>query len=213
MNFNWAAIAVACLYALAGGWLAARVSAILSGRSLSPPAMMAACLAAAGWCFIVVFGSLAIGLSLCLAWALIVLATVDVLTFRLPDVVTLPLIAIGLAGTALLPASRVLDHLAAAALAYVVLWGISVAYRRVRGGEGLGLGDAKLAAAAGAWLGLEALPSVLFLASIAGIAWVLASAGIRGRGALADRIPFGAPLCAVIWYVWLYGPIVPLAAS
>lgn len=213
MNFNWEIIASAGFYAGAGGWLAARTSAILAARTISTAAMIVTCLVSAIWTFHVVFGSLAIGLSLALAWSLLVLATVDFLTFRLPDIVTLPSIAIGIGGTALLPAERILDHLAAAALAYVALWGVSFLYRRIRNRDGLGLGDAKLAAVAGAWLGLEALPSVLFLASAAGIAWVFFAAGIRGRGALQERIPFGVPLCAVIWYVWLYGPIVPLSPA
>jgi len=30
---------------------------------------------------------------------------------------------------------------------------------------------------------------------------------VRGRAALAERIPFGMALAIAIWVVWLYGPL------
>ncbi len=50
-----------------------------------------------------------------------------------------------------------------------MLFGTARAYRRLRGRDGLGLGDAKLLAALGAWLGLSSLPIILVLASCTGL--------------------------------------------
>ena len=204
---NWE-MASAVAFALAGGWLASSAASHLAGRRFHPAAAMGACAVLAAWALLIVFGALAFALSLGLGWALIVLAVVDYQAFRLPDVVTLPLAAAGLAASTMLPAESVLDHTAAAIIGYLAFWGIAEAYRRVRGRDGLGLGDAKLAAAAGAWLGVGRLPSVLLLASLVGIAWYGASALFRGHTALTERLAFGVPLCLSIWIVWLYGPLV-----
>jgi leader peptidase (prepilin peptidase)/N-methyltransferase len=132
-------------------------------------------------------------------WTLGLLAVVDILAFRLPDILTAPL---GLAGLVLAPrmlGDPLRDHLIGAAAGYLVLAGIAFAYARLRGREGLGLGDAKLLAVAGAWLGWRALPIVVVIASAGGLAW----AGVRllrqGRAGLSEPIAFGAPLCAAIW--------------
>jgi leader peptidase (prepilin peptidase)/N-methyltransferase len=197
-----------------GGLLAARAAQSLSAAKVSTAASIGACGAIAAWACWLVFGKIALLLTLSLGWALVVLATVDLLAFCLPDIVTLPLVAIGLLGAQLLPGERVLDHAAAAVLGYTAFWAIAWIFRQVRGKEGLGLGDAKLAAAAGSWLGLLSLPSVLLLASVAGILWVLVRALFKGRAALNERIAFGVPLCVAIWIVWLYGPLtiaLPLA--
>jgi leader peptidase (prepilin peptidase)/N-methyltransferase len=105
-----------------------------------------------------------------------------------------------------LPLAMAACGVVAAAIGYTVLWLIAWSYRRLRGQEGLGMGDAKLAAAAGAWLGLAPLPSVLLLASVAGILWIAIASSLSGRAELSKRIPFGVPLAAAVWIVWLYGP-------
>jgi leader peptidase (prepilin peptidase)/N-methyltransferase len=179
----------------------------MAQRRLPLPAAMAACAVLAAWTFHVVFGATAFLLSLCLGWGLLVLAIVDWVDFRLPDLLTFPLIGCGILAATLLPAEHLWEHAAAAVIAYTLLWIIAWAYRRLRGREGLGMGDAKLAAAAGAWLGVGPLPSVLLLASLAGIAWVAIAAIFRGRATLSERIPFGVPLSIAVWIVWLYGPL------
>lgn len=194
-------------FAGGGGWLAARVARTFSSKSVSVVAMIGACGAIAAWACFAALGNLALGLSLLLGWALLVLAAVDWLAFRLPDMITLPLIVAGLIAAQLLPGEHVLEHLAAALIGYTTFWAIAWVFRQLRGKEGLGLGDAKLAAAAGSWLGLVSLPSVLLLASVAGIAWVLMRTLFKGRAALSERIAFGIPLCAAIWIVRLYGPL------
>ena len=62
--------------------------------------------------------------------------------------------------------------------------------------EGLGLGDAKLFAASGTWLGLPLLPYVLLIAALGGLAWALIA---RAQG----RLAFGPWIALGFWCVWL----------
>jgi leader peptidase (prepilin peptidase)/N-methyltransferase len=238
MHFGWDSVAVITAFSFVGGWVGTRAVATLAHRTLPLLVSVAACGVLAVWTFHVVYGTSAFLLSLCLGWGLLYLAIVDWLEFRLPDLLTLPLIAGGLVAAALLPADdmmdtlvgpilghvpehalgghaailfvsaeHVLEHAAIAAIAYAMLWFVAWFYHYLRGREGLGLGDAKLVAAAGAWLGLRPLPSVLLIASTAGILWILATSAIHGRKGLTQRIPFGVPLACATWIVWLYEPL------
>ena len=61
-------------------------------------------------------------------------------------------------------------------------------------------------AAAGAWVGLDGLPSVLLLASVFGLlhAWIRTRLAQPGPG---REIPFGPWIAAAFWLTWLYGPL------
>ena len=143
--------------------------------------------------------------SLLLGWALVALSAVDYLAFRLPDILTLPLIGCGLLLAFWLPDNDPIAHVVGAVVGFVLLYATAEGYRRWRNREGLGLGDAKLAAAAGAWLGWQALPSMLLIACV--FAFILIGVGLlaRGRSALSQQIAFGLPLCLSLWLIWLYG--------
>jgi leader peptidase (prepilin peptidase)/N-methyltransferase len=71
----------------------------------------------------------------------------------------------------------------------------------------LGLGDAKLLAAAGAWLGWPALPGLVAAAAAGALAVALARAALGERLAAATRIAFGPYLALALWLFWLYGPL------
>ena len=132
-------------------------------------------------------------------WALALLAVVDLLALRLPDAVTLPLGLAGLlAGPWALGTPR-LDHVIGAAAGYGVLALLAWSYTRLRGREGLGLGDAKLLAVGGAWLDWTALPVIVVLACAGGLAWAAVRLLRRGREALSEPLAFGVPLSAAIW--------------
>jgi leader peptidase (prepilin peptidase)/N-methyltransferase len=138
-----------------------------------------------------------------LAWSLLLLVLVDLRRQRLPDAVTLPLLGAGLAVVASYQPERLVDHLAAAAGGWLAFALLAASYRRWRGREGLGGGDAKLLAAAGAWVGPAWLAWVVVLAAAAGLAWALARGGWDG----ARRLPFGPFLAAAAYGVWLWaGP-------
>ncbi len=78
-------------------------------------------------------------------------------------------------------------------------------YRRLRGREGLGLGDVKLAAAAGAWLDWSVIPMAVALAAVSGLLVALAAAAARRQfpEPLA-RLPFGAFFAPSIWLMWTW---------
>jgi leader peptidase (prepilin peptidase)/N-methyltransferase len=143
---------------------------------------------------------------LVLAWFLICLAAIDLAVFRLPDVLTLPLICIGLATAFIPPGASIIERLIGAAAGYACLRLLALAWRHWRGAEGIGAGDAKLLAAAGAWLGWRLLPTAVLVACAAAFGVAGIRLMIRGRKTLREPIAFGAPLSLSIFLVWLYDP-------
>lgn len=142
-----------------------------------------------------------------LAAALVALAAIDLATFRLPDALTLPLIGGGLGLAALGLGGALGDHVLGAGLGYAAFAGLAVAYRYLRGRDGLGLGDAKLLAAAGAWVGWQGLGSVVLWGALGGLGLALATARTTGIGP-ATAVPFGPSLCLGFWITWVHGPLV-----
>ncbi|MFO1127526.1 MAG: A24 family peptidase [Rhodospirillales bacterium] len=141
-----------------------------------------------------------------LGWVLLALAVIDARHLILPDPLTLPLIPAGLivvVGVA--SPDRFPDHLIGAAVGLAASAAVRVLYRRLRGREGLGLGDVKLLAAAGAWVGWQGLPWLLLVAAATALAVVLTVALVRRRLDAQAPIPFGPFLCLGFWLVWLYG--------
>lgn len=142
-----------------------------------------------------------------LAAGLIMASAIDFEHLRLPDALTLPLAATGIACAAAFQWGDPLMHVASAAAGFLGLFAAGWLYERLRGRPGLGLGDAKLLAASGAWLGAGGLSSVLLYAC--GLALIYALVlKLRDRAtSLATAIPFGPFLAAGTWLVWLYGPL------
>lgn len=141
--------------------------------------------------------------TLVLCTALVYLTFVDLRSFLLPDAVTLPLIGAGLL-LSLWIEPEIEMRLIGAAAGFAFLYLVDRAYHAIRGRHGIGLGDAKLLAAAGAWLGWQALPMVLLIASGSGLVAV-ALAGLRGyRISPSARLPFGPFLAAGFAAVWIY---------
>ncbi len=144
--------------------------------------------------------------SMLLVSALLVLSLIDLEHMLLPDVITLPGTALGLAASAL-PGSplRPLEAVAAAAggyLAFAAVWWI---WRLLRGVDALGQGDWKLAAMLGACLGWQKMLLTVFLACLIGA--VVGVVVLRLRG--TDRLPLGTFLGAAgILVVFLGDPLV-----
>src|SRR5262245_60491112 len=150
----------------------------------------------------------AVLMSCVLGWAMLAIAAIDAQRFIIPDALSLPAIALGLLASGYLfdPASEQLvslDHVIGAGLGGAGFWLVREVYWRLRGREGLGLGDAKLAAAAGAWTGWEHLSDVVLLASAAALSFAVALAIARKELSWRARIPFGAFLAPAIWVAWL----------
>lgn len=168
------------------------------------PAMELAALGLAIWAVAVAPGWIG-WVGAALGWALLALATIDLREMVLPDVLTLPLIAAGLL-VAAAAFGHPLDHVIGAGIGGAGFAALGWGWERVTGREALGLGDAKLFAAAGAWLGWQALPSVLLTAAMAGLAMALIRT-VLNRGGLRAPLPFGPALAAGFWLTWAHGPI------
>lgn len=164
------------------------------------PAVELAALAVAAWAWLAnpdeVWANCVLG------WGLLALAWIDWSHMRLPDVLTLPLIPAGLMVAWQVDAEAAFDHASAAAAAYILFRTVAWAYRWARGREGLGQGDAKLLAVAGAWVGFAGLPEVLLTGGLIGLALAIFDWRRATSGA---PLPFGPALALAIWVTRLYG--------
>lgn len=148
-----------------------------------------------------------VGGAFALTGALIALACIDRERRLLPDAITLPMLWAGLAfnltaggasGSGSAGFVPLADAVLGAMAGYGVLRAVQEAYRWVRRREGLGTGDLKLAAMLGAWFGWEALPGLIFIAALGGLANGLVNqrAGHEPRGA---PFAFGPWLALAGW--------------
>jgi len=128
-------------------------------------------------------------------FALVVLAFIDWDHQILPDVITLPGILAGLLGS-LLPGALVDWREAglAALLGYLAFFLVAEGYARLRGIEGLGQGDWKLAAMMGSFLGGQRLLLTVFLASVSGMTYGLIQATRLRREAASNPTLEPAPV-------------------
>jgi leader peptidase (prepilin peptidase) / N-methyltransferase len=123
------------------------------------------------------------------ACAMIVLFAIDLRHHILPNVITLPGVVVGFAISLFLPPGWVASLIGLVAGAGV-LFAVGETYYRLRGVEGLGMGDVKMLAMIGAFLGWQLMLLTLVLASFAGsIVGVAVIAS--GRGGMKFALPFG----------------------
>jgi leader peptidase (prepilin peptidase)/N-methyltransferase len=176
--------------------------------SLYYPAVELSALAVAIWAIAVLPDPLLIWMSCLLGWALLGASIADARELVLPDIFVLPLIPAGVILHAWIGGDWISDQLLGAVAGFAFFGAVAIAYRALRGREGLGLGDAKLLAAAGAWVGWAGLPSVIFLAAMFGLLTAIAFRIAGRRIDRATELPFGPCLAMAFWLVWLYGPLV-----
>ncbi len=147
-------------------------------------------------------------LSVILFTNLAVLAIYDARSFRLPNLLTLSLFIAGVAATVIAPRYPVIDHLIGAAVGLFLFPAINFVYRQLRGHDGIGLGDAKLLAGLGLWLGWPALPPLVLVGSLLGLAYaalmMTLKPGERSKHTVKNPIPFGFFLAISGWLTWLF---------
>ena len=136
-----------------------------------------------------------------LASFLVILTRTDLRERRLPDRLTLPLLGIGLLVAAWRSGAWPGNEIVGSAAGGLLFYAIGEVVYRTRGVEALGLGDAKLFAAAGAWVGWEGLPSVLMLSTLGALAYI----GVKHLlgGQIEREIVFGPWLALGFAAVWL----------
>jgi leader peptidase (prepilin peptidase)/N-methyltransferase len=169
---------------------------------------------------IALIGTLAVGLSFAaspdwrgmfgaaLALLMLAIALSDLRHFIVPDALSASAFMLGLIFAALFDdaplAEAILTCLLRAAAAALPLLALMLFYEWWRGRPGLGLGDVKLAAVAGAWLSLPVLFAAIELAALAAIGAYLLNAAIKRTPLKSTAfLPFGAFLATAIWLGWL----------
>lgn len=120
---------------------------------------------------------------------LVALFGIDLEHQILPNVITLPGIVIGLMFSFVAPPGW-RDALIGTILGGGVLYAIAAAYYAVRREEGLGMGDVKMLAMIGAFLGWKAVLVTLVLSSFSGAAIGMALIAAQ-RGGMKLALPFG----------------------
>ena len=158
-----------------------------------------------------------------LFWTLLILAAIDLDTMRLPNVIVGPLAAFGfaaaavseLSGLRLAPlvgladsgvlSSPLLSALVGSVAAAGLSLGIATLYAGVRGRSGFGMGDVKLLAALGPFLGPYTL-LVLVLGSVLGAVIGVAGAVVAREAVGGSKIPFGPFLAAGALIAAVWGP-------
>jgi len=136
-------------------------------------------------------------------YLLVALTWIDFEYQLLPDELTLSGTLIGL-GASLWHPGGAREALFGVVLGSGTLWLLSWSYLKLRGVEGMGGGDVKLAAMFGAALGWKLTLLTLFLAAFAGSIWGLVLIA-RGRGSGQTALPFGTLLAPTAMVVCLWG--------
>jgi leader peptidase (prepilin peptidase) / N-methyltransferase len=146
--------------------------------------------------------------------AMIVLFVIDLHHRILPNVITVPGTVIGLALSLFLPPGWV-SSLIGVVMGGGLLLAMGEGYYRLRGVEGLGMGDVKMLAMIGAFLGWQLALVTLLLASFGGAVLGVALLATR-RGSMQAALPFGTFLAVgaaiaavagdslITWYVSFY---------
>ena len=145
--------------------------------------------------------------AIALSWVLLALTFIDLDKMLLPDQLTLPLLWLGLLLNTQGTFVDLSDAVIGAAAGYLVLWTLYWTFKLLTGKEGMGYGDFKLLAALGAWLGWQALPLILILASAVG-ALVGISLLLLRRHQQGHPIPFGPYLATAGWIALLWGALI-----
>jgi leader peptidase (prepilin peptidase) / N-methyltransferase len=143
-----------------------------------------------------------------LALLMLAIAVIDARWFIIPDQLSVAGFAIGLINAAVIAPQEMWQAagfaVARGAVLALLFYGLRTLYWRLRGRQGIGLGDVKLAAVAGAWLDWPTMPIAVEIAALAALGVI----GIRycasGRPLDAGlKFPFGLFLAPSIWVCWL----------
>ncbi|WIG56367.1 MAG: Leader peptidase (Prepilin peptidase) / N-methyltransferase [Rhodanobacteraceae bacterium] len=141
------------------------------------------------------------GAGLLFTWFLVAAAGIDFRTQLLPDSLTLPLLWLGLLLSLVPVFVGTREAVVGAAAGYLALWAVFWLFKLATGKEGMGYGDFKLFAAAGAWMGWTALLPIIIIAALTGALIGLILLRVRGQ----DRsVPFAfGPFLAIAMWIWL----------
>ena len=143
-----------------------------------------------------------------LAMVMLAIARIDARAFIIPDRLTIAAYALALVRTGFLGVGAGMEavgmSIVRSVVASAVLFVLMIGYQVLRGRRGLGFGDVKLVAVAGAWLDWMTIAGVIELAAISALAAYVCRSYLRGRPLRAGAVlPFGLFLAPSIWAGWL----------
>ncbi|MCU4578544.1 A24 family peptidase [Acinetobacter courvalinii] len=135
-------------------------------------------------------------------WVLIVLTFIDFDTQLLPDRFTLPLGGLGLGVNSFFLFTSPQVAIWGYILGFISLWTVATLYKLLRKQDGMGMGDFKLLAALGAWMGAPMLLLIILLSSVVGT--IIGTILLRKHG---ESLPFAfGPYIAIAgWIAFLWG--------
>lgn len=130
---------------------------------------------------------------------LIPIIFIDARTQLLPDILTLPLLWLGLLFNISGLFVSLSDAVLGAVVGYVSLWSLYQLFKLLTGKEGMGFGDFKLLSALGAWFGVVSLPIIALLASVIGLVFAVILNIRKGQS-----MPFGPCLAIAGWIMLIF---------
>lgn len=141
--------------------------------------------------------------------ALLTLSAIDLEHWILPDVITVPGAVLGLGLSLVLPHLRFWEAALGAVVGSALFYGVAWVYEKWAGKMGLGGGDIKLIAFIGAFLGIKAVPVVIFYSAAmgagAGLAQALMTRRLRKGQWRTVALPYGPFLAAAALLYLLAG--------
>lgn len=139
-----------------------------------------------------------------ITWALISAIFIDLEHKLIPDIITIPLLWLGLIINTNNVFATPEQAIIGATAGYLALWLVAKIFKMVRKIDGMGHGDFKLLAVFGAWLGWQILPAILLSASLAGSIMGIILI-IFKRLKFAQPLPFGPYLALFGWLAFFFG--------
>jgi len=139
-----------------------------------------------------------------LTWVLITLSMIDYDTKLLPDIITLPVLWLGILLNINGTFTSLENSVIGAIAGYLSLWSIYQVHHFFTGKEGMGFGDFKLLALLGAWLGWQSLLMIVLLSSLVGAIVGISLIIFLGRDRMLP-IPFGPYLASAGWISLIWG--------
>jgi leader peptidase (prepilin peptidase)/N-methyltransferase len=169
---------------------------ILAAGALGVAASMVAAQGAAAW------------LGAALALIMLAIAVIDRQRFIIPDPLNAAGLALGIMYSLVMAEGDISAALARAGLRAATLallfFALRLIYARLRGRQGIGLGDVKLAAVAGIWLDWSVIPVAVEIAAVSALCvHVLRCYVLRRPLRSTSRLPFGLFFAPAIWLGWL----------
>jgi leader peptidase (prepilin peptidase)/N-methyltransferase len=143
---------------------------------------------------------------------MLAIAMADARAYIIPDRLTLAALLLALAETPVHGFENMPENMALAVLRGLVLalgfLALRDIYYRLRQRQGIGLGDVKLAAVAGAWLDWPLIPAAIEIAAVlALIVYIASQLVLRQPFRATAKMPFGVFFAPAIWFCWLLGAL------